>query len=120
MKTSILIASIVMLAASSLASVSSHALTDRLDERPSVAVSIAGIDLDTEKGRSIVFRRLQRAAKTVCEDGSFATVRRLTRPTECVTSTMLHAIAQVKHPAFRAYAQTQMDARTPRVVAAIR
>lgn len=54
-------------AAFGLAAAGSPALADGLAERPTMKVSLAGIDLDTPEGQEMLDRRIDRAARSVCE-----------------------------------------------------
>lgn len=120
MKSSIYKSGIAALVVCALTSTLADARANDSSPR-SVAVSIAGIDLDSDEGRRIVFQKLKRAAKTVCS--SLSDPHGLTRILlykKCVDGALTEATGRVKHPAFQEYAYGRIGDRPPEVVTAAR
>jgi UrcA family protein len=78
------------------------------DERRSVLVSIAGLDLSNDAGRDLVYRKLRRAAKRACID--LETRHNLSSMlySHCVHDALTEAVSQVANPVFRRYASERL------------
>jgi UrcA family protein len=86
-----------------------HARADGFVERRTVLVSLAGIELATEEGRSILYRRLKTAAKSACRDlESRHNLSQAMLFRKCVDDALIGAIAQVMDPAFEEYAARRL------------
>jgi UrcA family protein len=76
---------------------------------PSITVQVAGIDLSSEVGQRVLYRRLQGAAESACshlDTSRSLMVKRQFR--RCVKETITEAAAKVRHPAFLLYANSRL------------
>jgi UrcA family protein len=76
---------------------------------PTVTVQVAGLDLASEAGQRVLYRRLQGAAETACsslDTSRSLAIRRQFR--RCVKETIAKALTQVRHPGFVAYAEQRL------------
>src|SRR5688572_28376443 len=76
---------------------------------PTLTVPVAGLDLASEAGQRVLYRRLQGAAETACsslDTSRSLAIRRQFR--RCVKETIAKALGQVRHPAFVAYAKARL------------
>jgi UrcA family protein len=83
------------------------------DERRSVLVDIAGLDLGSDAGRDLVYRKLRRAAKRACID--IETRHNLSSMlySQCVNDALTGAVSQVSDPVFRRYAAERIGIAEP-------
>lgn len=99
----------------------SHAYAGLGVERRSVVVNIAGIDLRTEAGRGLVYRKLKRAAKQACIDvESRHNLNRSTLYSQCVHDALTAAVAQVRYPVSPVDSAQHLEVREPAVASVSR
>lgn len=73
------------------------------DSPPQLLVRYADLDLGRPTGASILFHRLQSAAKIVCSPLESRDPARTAMFKRCVSDAMARAVTQVDRPAFSAY-----------------
>jgi UrcA family protein len=83
------------------------------DERRSVLVNIAGLDLSTDVGRDLVYRKLRRAAKRACIDVETRHNLSSMLYSQCVNGALTGALSQVSDPVFRRYAAERLGLAEP-------
>jgi UrcA family protein len=89
-------------------------------ERRSVLVNIAGLDLSTEAGRDLVFKKLRRAAKRACIDVESRHNLSPMLYSQCVNDAVTGAVSQVSDPVFRRYASQRLGIAEPPIPTASR
>jgi UrcA family protein len=83
--------------------------TGAWNSTPTVTVHVAGLDLASEAGQRVLYRRLQAASETACsslDTSRSLSIRRQFR--RCVKETIAKALTQVRHPGFVAYAEQRL------------
>ena len=90
------------------------------DERRSVLVNIAGLDLSSDAGRELVYRKLRRAAKRACVDVERRHHLSSMLYSQCVTGALTGAVSQVSDPVFRRYAAERLGIAEPLIPTASR
>jgi UrcA family protein len=83
------------------------------DDRRSVLVDIAGLDLDSDAGRDLVYRKLRRAAKRACIDVETRHNLASMLYSQCVNEALTGAVSQISDPAFRRYAAERLGIAEP-------
>ena len=83
------------------------------DERRSVLVNIAGLDLSSDAGRDLAYRRLRRAAKRACIDVETPHNLSSMLYSQCVNGALTGAVSQVSDPVFRRYAAKRLGIAEP-------
>lgn len=72
--------------------------TDSGDATPSVRVSYAGLDLASDEGARILYRRIASAAERVCENPGSRELTATWASRRCERKAIARAIAQVGNP----------------------
>jgi len=72
--------------------------TDSGDATPSVRVSYAGLDLASDAGAQILYRRIANAAERVCENGGSRELTATWARRRCERQAIARAIEQVGNP----------------------
>ena len=104
MKKSIILVAVGTLSAGSF----TIARADTTLEPRTVTVRYADLDTTNAKGAAVLYRRLNFAAATVCQDLSSRRELSLVRlHAECVQRALSNAVAKVDDPAVTAYAATR-------------
>jgi UrcA family protein len=81
---------------------------DSVDVGPSVTVTYDRVSLDTDKGTAQVYRKLKRAARTVCgvDEGGRETLRMHIVKDQCYSETLAEAVRKVDRPLLSALHQS--------------
>jgi UrcA family protein len=67
-------------------------------ERDNVVVKYGDLDLTTDKGQEVLFRRVTFAAKQVCPTSGFTYLEQLTRMHACVNATVARTLNEIGQP----------------------
>ena len=87
--------------------------TDAADNLAAVHVSYAGLDLSSEAGAAILYRRLKVAARQVCESLNERQLTQHARWAACYEKALTDAVAQVNQPQVTALHRIQRHSSTP-------
>ena len=72
--------------------------SNSIDDLPRVVVSLAGLDLSTNKGADLVYGRIRSAAEFVCSVNQSREPARIARARVCFRNAIDDAIAQANRP----------------------
>ncbi|HWW20471.1 MAG TPA: UrcA family protein [Steroidobacteraceae bacterium] len=73
-------------------------ILDRGDQPPSVTVRYDDLNLSTRDGRTVLYRRLQRAAGQVCPSVDSADLGQIARAQHCQVAAVQRAVRQIGGP----------------------
>jgi UrcA family protein len=88
----------IVLAAAPIAMVAGGAQAQQADAPAHVAVSYADLNLNSDAGTAVLYRRLRQAARQVCGDFDTTNLARGRITTNCINNAMSQAVAQVNSP----------------------
>jgi UrcA family protein len=89
----------VVLAAAPIAMVAGGAQAEQSVDAPAhMAVSYADLNLNSDAGIAVLYKRLKYAARQVCGDGDTTSLSRGQDTTQCINNAMSQAVAQVNSP----------------------
>jgi UrcA family protein len=89
----------VVLAAAPIAMVAGGAQAQESGDAPAhMAVSYADLNLNSDAGIAVLYKRLRHAARQVCGDGDTTSLSRGRDQTNCINNAMSQAVAQVNSP----------------------
>jgi UrcA family protein len=98
--------------AAGLAAGCANADADRTDDVPRIVVSLAGIDMSTSTGASVVYGRIRSAAQAVCRVNQSRDLKQIALARDCYRNAVDDAVAQANRPMLsELHARKMGDAR---------
>jgi UrcA family protein len=80
---------------------------------PARVVEYSDLDLTRADGVSALYKRIERAARSVCGVDQTRELARITHARECVDTSVAHAVARVGVPALERYHSEKTHSSTP-------
>jgi UrcA family protein len=88
----------IVLAAAPIAMVAGGAQAQQADAPAHMTVSYADLNLNSDAGIAVLYRRLRHAARQVCGDWDTTSLSRGLEAMACINKAMSQAVAQVNSP----------------------
>src|SRR5580693_5799934 len=85
-----------------------HAATSTNDSARRIDVHFADVNLGSIEGASVLYRRLQNAATSVCDEGNPKDPGSAARVKACIAKAISAAVAQINRPALTAYHRAKL------------